>query len=176
MWHALVFVPVAENSTEDKSVTYRLKAEINNLSGTSYSGEPIKIVTQNNENIKYKEVPPKGKEENIPQKGLFSRTCAFGAQIVRKDTNTGFKAYISNNAEPTIADYNIDAVNILIKFDNGVTYSSKKNMYYASGKNYTGIVLRGDRVRQLIPKNIPIQMMVKHRLKHRKAVRPLKCI
>lgn len=136
--YALVFVPVDENSTEDKSVTYRLKAEINNLSGTSYSGEPIKIVTQNNENIKYITIPPKGKEENIPQKGLFSRACTFGSQIVRKDTNTGFSAYISNNAELTIADYNIDAVNILIKFDNGVTYNSKKKMYYASGKNYTG--------------------------------------
>ena len=136
--YALVFVPVDENSTEDKSVTYRLKAEINNLSGTSYSGEPIKIVTQNNENIKYVTIPPKGKEENIPQQGLFSRACTFGSQIVRKDTNTGFSAYISNNKETTIADYNIDAVNILIKFDNGVTYNSKKKMYYASGKNYTG--------------------------------------
>ena len=136
--YALVFVPVDENSTEDKSVTYRLKAEINNLSGTSYSGQQIKIVTQNNENIKYITIPPKGKEENIPQKGLFSRECTFGSQIVRKNTNTGISAYISNNAEHTIADYNIDAVNILIKFYNGITYNSEKTMYYASGKNYTG--------------------------------------
>lgn len=136
--YALVFVPVDEESEEDADVTYRLKATVKNVSGISYSGTPIQDVTENGEDIGYITIPPKGKDENIPIQGLFSRKNYFtnSVQTIQKGQSIGFEARISNNSPSNIADYNIDAINMLLKFEEGLTYDG--TITYGSDNSYTG--------------------------------------
>ena len=122
---------------ETKNVSYKFVVETKNIKGTSYSNQEIQDITNIKNSKKEITVPLKGTEENIPPKGLFSRSTYFpnGITTIQKDKKTSAIATVSNNSPSNIADYNIHSVNMLIKFEEGLTFQTIK---YTSGKNYTG--------------------------------------
>ena len=136
--YALFFIPMTEVSTEEtKNVSYKFVVETKNLQGFSYSNQEIQDITNIKESKKEVTVPLKGTEENIPPKGLFSRSTIFGngSPTIQKEQKLNAYARVTNNSPSNIADYKIHAVNMLMKFEEGLTL---QKITYQSGKSYTG--------------------------------------
>lgn len=136
--YALFFIPMTEVSTEEtKNVSYKFIVETKNLKGTSYSEQEIKDITNIKDSKKEVTIPLKGTEENIPPKGLFSRSTTFGngSTTIQKEQKINANARVTNNSQFNIADYKIYAVNMLMKFEEGLTL---QKITYQSGKSYTG--------------------------------------
>lgn len=135
----LIFVPLNEDDPSDLQRTLKITA--GNIAGTSYSGLEIQDTTPADFN---KQVTIPAKNIAIPQKGLFSREVVFSSSIGGLGQNVSIDAKITNNRSSTISDYQINAINILVKIrgdwkvtkvwnnDSGYTGGQKKrNVLYA---------------------------------------------
>lgn len=122
--YTLFFIPVDEADEENgKNISYKFQVETTKLEGTSYSGSPIVADLTRTDNKKTVIVPPAVKEENIPQQGLFSRSSYFDSsqQTTQRQKTVGANIELTNNSPNNIVDYKIYAVNMLLKFEGGLT-------------------------------------------------------
>lgn len=131
----LVFVPLKEDDPSD--LQRILKITAGNIAGTSYSGLEIQDTTPENCS---KQVTIPQKNIAIPQKGLFSRSITFRKwswEVINQVGINGYQridARITNNRSSTISDYQINAINILVKVRGDWEISSVE---YGDG-GYTG--------------------------------------
>lgn len=132
--YGLVFVPL--NQDDADTVKRKLHFEIDNMKGTSYSGKPIQVKEQPVEKVTT--VPAKAKE---PEGGLFSRENYANHSIVKKGSTVTNTCIVINRDVGAIADYQINAINILMKFESGLELTkSAYEIDKSISKNYSGDV------------------------------------
>lgn len=114
----LVFVPVNEDDSGED--TRKLQITFDNLQGTSISGQPITDVTPQDYICEWT-VYPKGSGEGEITTPLFSRSIYFpNNKTVKKGERLQSTSEVTTSKSSTIADYSVNAINILIKFESGL--------------------------------------------------------
>lgn len=138
--YALIFVPVTEAATAEdkKNPPYKLMTEVKDLQGTSYSSQPIKLDSEKSKGKVTFPVYSMGTEEKLPLAGLMTRSTYIANDIStgKKDSvqETRVTLSVDQTTKKYIRDYNIHSINMLIKFEDGLTFQSIKNY---SGTNYS---------------------------------------
>lgn len=118
----LIFVPL--NPLDPMDSYRRLEITADNLKGTSYSGAPISDKTSGF--LQWYKILPKKAGGSL--EGLFTRTVKdiSDSKTVLKGNSARIVSTLTNKDPDNIADYDINAINILVKFDTkGYEYNAQ---------------------------------------------------
>lgn len=130
---AILFVPL--NPADSKHTTRKLVVKLSNLSATSYSGKAVTDVKDDGGNKAVFDVPRK--DEGIGS-GLFSRQIfeANGLKTIKIGNESILWSKLLTKEPGTLVDYNINAINILVKVETGFDLLDKNTD--PSVRGYTG--------------------------------------
>lgn len=130
---AMFFVPL--NADDSNDTTRKLVVELSGLSATSYSGKAIVDAKEDGLNTAEFEVPH---QTDGLGKGSISRRIydANGLKIMKVGAQSRLRAELRTREPGTLVDYNINAINMLVKVETGFSLLNEDLSLAVSG--YTG--------------------------------------